>query len=260
MPLEEVVAEVKERLIDQPDYITLSGSGEPTLYVRIGELIDRIRSITKIPIAVLTNGSLLWQPDLRRELAAAHLIVPSLDAGDSSLFQSINRPHPDIGYERMLEGLIAFREEFAGDYWLEVFLLAGHTDMPAEVRKLAQHVKRINPTRVHLNTVSRPPAEEYAASVNQEKLKKFAALFTPEAEVIADSCINHQPPAFKHDYGDVLRLLQRRPCTIHDVSTGLGLHDNEVIKCLEELQTQGLLTWAWVKGECFYRCQPNAVS
>ena len=132
---DDVIAELKQRIHLKPDYITLSGSGEPTLLLCIGELIDRIRSLTQIPIAVLTNGSLLWQPDLRRELSGAHVVIPSLDAGDSSLFEAINRPHPSISFDHMIEGLISFREEFSGEFWLEVFLLAGHTGIDAEVLK-----------------------------------------------------------------------------------------------------------------------------
>jgi len=124
VPLDDVLAELKEKLATRPDYITLSGSGEPTLYSRLDELIAGIRSMTDVPVAVLTNGSLLWQEDVRRQLMDAHLVIPSLDAGQGAMFQAVNRPHESISFEQMLEGLIAFREEYYGEYWLEVFLLA----------------------------------------------------------------------------------------------------------------------------------------
>ena len=133
VPLDDVVTELETKLSSQPDYITLSGSGEPTLYSRTGELIDRIKAVTNVPVAVLTNGSLLWNQEVRARLMNADLVVPSLDAGDEAMFRAVNRPHEDISFERMLQGLIDFRHEFQGKYWLEVFLLAGHNAIAAEV-------------------------------------------------------------------------------------------------------------------------------
>ncbi len=125
-PIDAVLDEVKENIAARPDYITLSGFGEPTLCTHLGELIKGIRSFTDIPVAVLTNGSLLWQKEVRREVAASQLIVPSLDAGNARMFEAVNRPHEDLSFEQMIEGLIALREEFSGDIWLDVFPLGGY--------------------------------------------------------------------------------------------------------------------------------------
>lgn len=127
VPLEQVVAELPQRLASKPDYITLSGSGEPTLHAQLDELIARIKTLTDIPVAVLTNGSMLWQKDLRRQLLRADLVVPSLDAGDETMFQLVNRPHSQISLDKMLNGLVAFRQEFPGAYWLEVMVVGGYT-------------------------------------------------------------------------------------------------------------------------------------
>ncbi|MCD6287955.1 MAG: radical SAM protein, partial [Candidatus Hydrogenedentes bacterium] len=175
VPLEEVMAELQEKLCCRPDYITLSGSGEPTLYSRIDELIENIRSITDTPIAALTNGSLLWQKDVRDQLMAADLVVPSLDAGSATMFAAVNRPRQDITFDRLLEGLVEFREQFTGKLWLEVFLLAGYTADTSEVRRIAKHIEVIRPDRVQLNTVARPPAETFALPVTQERLLKYAS-------------------------------------------------------------------------------------
>jgi len=247
-----VIQELKEKLVYKPDYITLSGSGEPTLFMRIGELIDRIRSLTRIPVAVLTNGSLLWQPDLRRELRQADLVIPSFDAGDRFLFQAVNRPHLDIGFEQMLEGLIVFGEEFTGEYWLEILLLSGHTGITAEVKKIAALVERIAPSRIQLNTATRPPVEEYAAPVSAALLHQFAALFNPPAEVISAFTGTHQQSEFQTSREDVLRLLRRRPCTAEDIALGLGMHANEVSKHLAELARLHLAECSWSDGRRFY--------
>jgi len=241
VPLAQVVAELQERLASRPDYVTLSGSGEPTLYSRVGDLIDRIRSLTHIPLAVLTNGSLLWQEDVRRQLMDAHLVMPSLDAGDRSMFNAVNRPHADIAFEQVLEGLIAFRDEYRGQYWLEVFLLGGHTAVLADARKIAECVGRIKPDRVLLNTVTRPPAEDYAAAVPRRHLRELAALFDPAAEVIADFRGVHVEEGFVATRQAVLQLLQRRPCSADDIAQGLGIHRNEAAKHVQELLARGLV-------------------
>ncbi|GAG90670.1 unnamed protein product, partial [marine sediment metagenome] len=120
-PINRVIKQLSSKLDSKPDYITLSGSGEPTLFSRLEELISKIKNITDIPVAVLTNGSLLWLPEVRNALKAADMVVPSLDAGSSQIFQYVNRPHRDITFSRMLEGLVKFRNEYNGKYWLEVF-------------------------------------------------------------------------------------------------------------------------------------------
>ena len=253
VPLEKVVAELESRLSSQPDYITLSGSGEPTLHSQVGELIARIKTLTDTPVAVLTNGSLLWREEMRRELLRADLVVPSLDAGDERMFQVVNRPHERISFERMLDGLVAFRQEYRGQYWLEVMVVGGHTATPTEVAKLADCAHRIQPNRVQLNTVTRPPAEKRAVGVSREQLTEFSLLFQPPAEVIADFRDIHGESEFVVDREEVLAMLQRRPCSIEDVAHGLGMHQNEVVKHLEELRSQGAVESSTSQNKHYYK-------
>lgn len=252
VPLDDILAELKKKLATKPDYITLSGSGEPTLYSRLDELIARIRSMTDIPVAVLTNGSLLWQEEIRRQLMDAHLVIPSLDAGHGSMFRAVNRPHESISFDRMLEGLIAFREEYYGEYWLEVFLLAGHTAVDSELERMADCVRRIKPDRVQLNTATRPPAEEYAVMVDSRRMRDLAVRFDPPAEVIADYRGVHAQSDFKAGRDSVLEMIQRRPCSLEDIADGLGMHRNEVIKYVDELDAKGLLEKRSSGGKLFY--------
>ena len=186
VPMDAVLDELKQKLACRPDYITLSGSGEPTLYSRLGEIIEHIQAMTAVPVAVLTNGSLLWQKAVREEVALADVVLPSLDAPDPERFEFINRPHPEITFDRLMEGLAAFRREFSGQYWLEVMLLGGYTSLPAQVRQLAEWARRIQPDKVQLNTAVRPPAEDYAMAVPPERLAELARLFEPAAEVVAE--------------------------------------------------------------------------
>jgi len=252
VPLNDVLEELKGKLVSKPDYITLSGSGEPTLYSRLDELIAGIRAMTDVPVAVLTNGSLLWQEEVRRQLMDAHLVVPSLDAGHTSMFQAVNRPHESISFDQMLEGLIDFREEYYGEYWLEVFLLVGHTAVESEVSRITQCVRRIKPDRVQLNTATRPTAEDYAVMVDRARMADIAGRFEPPAEVIADYRGVHAQSDFKAGREGVREMIQRRPCSLDDIADGLNMHRNEAIKYIEELNAEGVLTKRTSGGMLFY--------
>lgn len=238
---ETVLEQLQTRLASEPDYITLSGSGEPTLHSGVGELIGRIKNMTDIPVAVLTNGSLLWQEETRNNLMQADLVVPSLDAGSQRMFRYVNRPAPELTFDQMLAGLTAFRHEYDGQYWLEVFLLGGVTDIEAEVRTIGAAVQQIQPDRVQLNTVSRPPAESYAYPVPKERMEHIAESLPGRTEVIADYRGTHDLPDFAAQREDVLAMLKRRPCTLEDIAGGLGLHRNEVVKYVEHLSAEGLV-------------------
>jgi wyosine [tRNA(Phe)-imidazoG37] synthetase (radical SAM superfamily) len=258
VPLEAVLADLKVSLDRRPDYITLSGSGEPTLYSRLGELIAGIKNLTGTPVAVLTNGSLLSDPQVRRELAGADLLIPSLDAGDPQVFAAVNRPHPSIDFDTMVAGLAAMRREFSGHFWLEVFILDGFTSDSAQVEKLVRRVKEVAPERVQLNTVCRPPAEDFANGVGLERLAELAGRFEPEAEVIADFRGVHQLGEFAAGRQEMLDLLRRRPCTAGGIADGLQMHLNAVAKYLEELVTGGLVDSTRSGGVVYYRARGEA--
>ncbi|NLE22547.1 MAG: radical SAM protein [Actinobacteria bacterium] len=245
-----VVAQVRDRLSSKPDVIALAGSGEPTLHAGIGAVIDGVKAITDVPVAVITNGSLISRPAVRRGLAAADIVLPSLDAPDEGLFQQVNRPHASLRLADVVAGMAAFRESYAGEIWLEVMLLASLTDPVPEVRALAELAARIAPDRIQLNTAVRPPAESFAAPVDKTTLEELAALFTPHAEVVVDL------PA--SDGGgvavaaDVLELLSRRPCTVADIATGLAMHHGEALKAATALVNEGVADVYTHEGRSFY--------
>ena len=174
-PVDAVLKEVEEKLktISPPDYITLSGSGEPTLHSGIADIIFGIKKISSIPVAVLTNGSLLWIGEVRDAVSGADLVIPSLDAGSEEAFLRVNRPHSGIIFKKMVEGICTFREGFRGPVWLEVFITGGITDSDDEITRIKTLADRIGPERIQLNTTVRTPAEAYAKMVNREKWKRF---------------------------------------------------------------------------------------
>jgi wyosine [tRNA(Phe)-imidazoG37] synthetase (radical SAM superfamily) len=238
VPLHVVLKEIKIKLKDPdpPAYITLSGSGEPTLHSGIGALIRDIKKITSIPMAVITNGSLLWMPEVRDALMPADVVLPSLDAGEDDLFQKVNRPHPDITFEKMVQGLISFREEYKGQIWLEILLVDDLSAIPGEVEKIARWVREIKPDRIHLNTATRPPAEKSAHAVPKEKLEELARLLGDSAEVTAEYRTEQPPPApVKVSRSEIVAMLQRRPCTLQDIVEGLRIDRTEAMKYINEL-------------------------
>ncbi len=252
VPREAVLEELRGKLATRPDWITLSGSGEPTLHAEIGELVRRIKALCDVPVAVLTNGSLLWRPEVREALLEADLVAPSLDAGDAETFKRVNRPHAEVTFERMVEGLKAFRQVFEKTYWLEVVLLEGLTATEVQVERIAALAERIGPDRVQLNTATRPPAEAIARPVPAARLEALAAVFGGTAEVIAE----REAPRQEHEHAvrreDLLETVRRRPCTLGGLATGLGLHPNEVAKYVRQLLEAGLVGTERRGGTVYY--------
>ena len=255
--IDEILAELEQKLAakDTPDYITLSGSGEPTLNTGVGDLIGSIKDLTDIPVAVLTNGSLLWMHEVQDALMAADLVLPSLDAGDEQLFRYVNRPHGSISFDRMADGIAAFTKRFKGEIRLEVLLLDGVTGIPAEVEKIASTIRRIGPARVQLNTVFRPPAEEYAVPVDADQLERFLRFFPKPIEIVSENKPGRYQPARAPTItnADILALLRRRPCTVHDVAAGLRVNANEAAKRLHALSQQGVVRTVRKTDAVFYR-------
>ena len=252
-PVLEILKELEENLssITRADFITFSGSGEPTLHSGIGDIVDGIKKITKIPVALLTNGSLLWLPEVRNAILNVDIVLPSLDAATPEIFSRINRPHSDINYEKMLSGLISFRQEYRGQIWLEIFLVKGINDNEDEISRMADLVEKIAPDKVQLNTAVRPTAERSVEAVDIKTLEKIASKFKRAAEIIADVNISHDGDE-RGCMDDILAMIARRPCTADDVSKALGLNVNEVIKYLEVLRTRSDLTSEYRSGKLYY--------
>jgi wyosine [tRNA(Phe)-imidazoG37] synthetase (radical SAM superfamily) len=251
-----IIGELEQRLtsVERPDYISLAGSGEPTLNSDIGDLIGSIKKLTDIPVAVLTNGSLLWMQEVQDALMGADVVLPSLDAGDEGLFERVNRPHPDIPFERMVDGLTTFTRRFPGEVWLEALLLRGITGTAAEAAKIAALVELIGPARVQLNTAWRPPAEADVHPLSMGELTALAALFPGGAEVVGSDIpeeSGERELAHARD-ADILALVRRRPCTAADVAVGLGVHVTEALKHLEVLVSTGVVAPRVVEGRVFY--------
>jgi wyosine [tRNA(Phe)-imidazoG37] synthetase (radical SAM superfamily) len=240
------------------DYITLAGSGEPTLNRDLGVIIRRLKSLTATPVAVLTNGALLQDREVRRELAAADVVLPSLDAAREETFQAINRPLPGLGLEGLVHGLAAFRQEYRGQIWLEVLLLKGLNDGEAELTALHRLLAKLAPDKVQLNTSVRPGVENWSRPLTRQEMAAAAARLGPRVEVIASSNGGTMTSATFTD-ADFVEMLSRRPMTAADLAQALGLPLPEVEERLRRLRAEGRISCDLYGEKEFYRHQSRAV-
>jgi wyosine [tRNA(Phe)-imidazoG37] synthetase (radical SAM superfamily) len=187
---DDVIAELSSWLKENPaeaeklNYITLSGLGEPTLNIKIGEIISRIKKITPSAISVITNSSLLVDSALRCALLEADLIVPSLDAVVPEVFMKVNRPHQDIKIECIINGLVSLRKEFRGKIWLEVMLVSGVNDDLRYIKKLKEVTEMIKPDKIQVNSPVRSSSDQNVSSVDMAKLEKIREILGDKCQII----------------------------------------------------------------------------
>jgi len=253
-PAEEILKAVKDELKKDNyiDYLTFSGSGEPTLNSKIGYLINELKKITTIPVAVLTNGSLLFIPDVRTDLLKADVVLPTLCAATQEIFQKIHRAHSAITIESITDGLIKFRTEYRGKIWLEVVAIKGINDSPDEIKKLNKIIKKINPDKIQLNTVVRPPCEKWALPLSIDELQKIQRVFGKKCEIIADFK-PQKGTGYKIDIEKtVYDIVRRRPVTIDDIISVTGIHKIELIKYLDQLIRKKKIKLTEHSGKRYY--------
>ena len=224
-----------------PDYITFSGSGEPTLNSRIGDVLKFIKQKKPaIPIAVLTNGTLLFDAKVREEIKEADVVLPSLDAATNPVFHKINRPAPELDIDKYIQGLIDFRKEFKGKIWLEIFILPEYNLEETELKELEQKIAEINPDSIQLNTLDRPGVVANLHSASRKELEKIKDLWNfKKVEIISAVAQRKNIPSYRSDAETaILETISRRPCTIEDLREILGIHINEINKYLAVLEEE----------------------
>ncbi len=252
-PTEQVLKELEERLKSStPDVVTFSGSGEPTLHSGIHQVIKRVRELTDIRVAVLTNGSLLWRKDVRERIVDADLVMPTLSTVFEKTFQRIHRPHADLRVEAVIEGLAKFREDFKGDLAVEVVLLRGINDSDEEIEGLRHALERIVPDRIQLNTVARPPSSREAVALDMERLEEIRGFLGEKAEIIADS-----PPgkgkAEQAELSLAIRgMAERRPIRVRDAADSLSIPLKDAGLIVQGLVNKGILRPQEHEGEIYF--------
>ncbi|GMT45949.1 MAG: hypothetical protein IEMM0006_1781 [bacterium] len=242
IPYDEVVKEIAHYLEHNPapDYITFSGSGEPTLNVRIGDVLHFIKSNSNVPVAVLTNGTLFSDKAVREELLEADVVLPSLDAAEDRAFRKINRPWNKLNIPEYIKGLIDFRKEYGGQIWLEVLIIPGLNDTPENLQALKEAFLQIQPEKVQLNTLDRPGAVKNIRAATHKELQDIVHFWKlPQVKIIAAAPDRKKIVSYRDDKESaILETIRRRPCTLEDMHKILGLHINEINKYLDVLEDE----------------------
>jgi len=258
VPVDEVYSELKDFFKNNPDpdYLTFSGAGEPTLHSHIGEVIAFLKELRpSIRVAVLTNGTLFGNPEVREELMLADLVLPSLDAATDLALRRINRPLRELKASGYIKGLIEFGSEFKGEIWLEVLILPGYNDGEENLKALKEAIRRINPDRIQLNTLDRPGTVEGLLPARMSQLQEIASFFDfKKVEIIAPPEERNQVKSYRTDVESaILETIVRRPCTLADLEKILGLHINEINKYLGVLEEAGKLESVKQERGVFYQ-------
>ena len=252
-PAGEVLDEMKRKLPGvSPDVITLAGSGEPTLHSEIGSIISSIRGMTGTDIVVLTNGSLLWRKDVAQKVLKAHIVMPTLTSAFDETFQKIHRPHPDLKLDVVIRGLKDFRQEFEGQFLLEVVLLKGINDSEREFEGLKKTADGISPDRIQLNTVVRPPSDSTAIALDRKRLEDIKMLFGKRADIVAEASVEGKRGKEKNLASDFLAMVKRRPLSTVDAAHSLGLSLEEVEDLVKGLMIKGFISSREHSGETYY--------
>jgi wyosine [tRNA(Phe)-imidazoG37] synthetase (radical SAM superfamily) len=259
-PPEAILAAVRAAL-ESPrcvnlDYVTIVGQGEPLLYASLDLVIAGIKASTNVPVAVITNGSLLHDPELRDTLLSADLVMPSLDAADSGTFRKLNRPWPSLRIGRIVEGMVAFRAAFSGLLWLEVMLVRGLNDSEQALRAIEAAIARIGADRVHLNVPTRPPAERWVEPPDSEGMMRAMAILGQHATIVtpAEGDIDLPPDGSLVDA--VVQVASRHPVTETNLRAALqrvSRSSTELQQTLAALEACGELQARVYCGQTFWQ-------
>ena len=207
-----------------------------------------------MPVDILTNATLLYDPQVRAEAGKAELIVPSLDAADQEMFEKVNRPVDGITFDMLLSGLQAFCKDHGEKVWLEVFFVRDLNDSDAYARKIAAIAKDLGVARVQLNTAVRPTADGHIDPLTPDRMAELAQWFVnPTAEVIASFPESMLGEDAEIEDDSVADLLKRRPCTLQDIAAGLAVKPAHVGKILERLLRAERIYPEDRQGRLYYR-------
>jgi len=258
-PPEEIIDEfrilvLKEGIKDF-DVVTIVGEGEPLLYKPLDVVIDSLKKISNKEVALITNGSLLYDPEVRNEIRRADILMPTLDAWDDESFRKINRPYGKLSFDEVYDGLLNFREEFSGQIWLEVMLVKGLNDSIEALEKLREKISKLKPERIYVNVPVRPPAEPWVHKPEDSTIELARKILN------AMSIEKYKEGNFKtskksDDLSAVVNIIKRHPMREEDIRKLLkdrGKSDDECDKFLEFLEILDFIEKYCYEGATFYR-------
>jgi wyosine [tRNA(Phe)-imidazoG37] synthetase (radical SAM superfamily) len=260
-PRADILTEVKAALGNhrpgEIDWVTFVGSGEPTLHSGIGWLIRHVKTLTNLPVAVITNGSLLYLPEVCYDLAEADVVMPSLDAGTAVLYRQIIRPHPEATFDRLVAGLVDFRQVYRGKLWIEVMLVWGLNDTEESLQAIAAILRRIQPDEVHINLPTRPPAETWVRPSDEEGLMRARAIFGNIARVIHPAEGSFDLGGYETVVEAIIGIITRHPMRQEELERTLARWTpDHVSEALAELAAGGRAQMVERLGVRFWSAAP----
>jgi len=272
-PTDEILLEL-ERFFSRPGYkkdidtVTITASGEPTLHAGLGRILSFLRNQVDTRIALLTNGTTLDDETVRREVSLADVVIPSLDAALPESFRRLDRPARCLDLEKVIEGLVTFSRQFAGQLWLEILFAEGINDDDRDLQALAEVIARMRLDRIQINTVARPPLESFARPLTKARLQEIGHFFqTRFADIPVDLLAQGAPTVdvagdrqraepVSERITEIIEMLRRRPCTAADINKTFHLGGSEKVEqSLEPLVRSGQLRLRQYGDRKYYQIQ-----
>lgn len=232
--VEDIVNELKDYLSKNqyPDVITITANGEPTLYSDLSNLIDQVNKIkNSSKTLILSNGSTINNPNVREALKKFDIVKLSLDAADQKTFEKIDRSLKGIKIQNLIDGMISFRKEYKGAFVLEVLIVKYVNDDPEVIKRIVEAAKKINPDRVDISTVDRPPAYR-VFPVDNQTLYEIAKMFEGLNVNVALRKNGGDVKKVSLDEQDILNTFKKRAYSISDIQILFDEKTQEIIKDL----------------------------
>lgn len=263
-PKKEIFEEMEEavpKCEEDFDYVTFVGSGEPTLYMDIKDLIQKVKTLTSKPVCVITNGALLSNDLVKDALYQSDVVLPTLDAGTESTFIKINRPHPSLKFDEIIQGLVDFRSEFGGKFWIEIMLVKGINDSKEDLLHIKNKIDLIQPDKIDVNVPIRPPCEKWVKIPNTSILSHLSDLFGNYNNINFPEIgkFGIDSPRFEKE---ILSIIERHPMRqkqIIDTFRSDQFSDNEIEVKLELLQAKELIEKIEYQNDTFWRKNLNKI-
>ncbi|WP_151951213.1 radical SAM protein [Aliarcobacter butzleri] len=248
--VDKIIKAIKDSFINHPkiDVITITCNGEPTLYPKLSKLIDEINKIKgETKTLILSNGSTIYKKEIFEALLKIDIVKLSLDCVSEKCFKKLDRQNKSVEIEKIVPSMIEFSQKTKKDFVLEILFVKNVNDNEEELDLLYEAIILINPKRIDIGTIDRPPAYK-VNPVSYQFLEDVANKFKGLNVNIVFK--NRPKQIISYNKEEILSMINRRPLTIEDIE---NMFDNQSKILLEELirnEEIGLVDNAGIK---FYK-------
>lgn len=241
LSVSEIISALTQALLAHQDIdvITLTANGEPTLYPHLEELIDAINLIkNSTKTLILSNGSTINQPKIQKALYKLDSVKLSLDCATNSCLKKLDRSHQSITIESIMQGMLSFKQKYTKPLIIETLFVKNINDKPQEIRQLNQFLLQLNPTRIDIGTIDRPPAYN-VGSLSYEELYALSQQFDQKLPIYISSRKKIESKPARYSRNEIMQTLSKRPLSPEDIEILFDATSQEELK---ELQKEGKIT------------------